>query len=294
MSTIYTGTQAIAAGGVVQAVAFAGTVQIPYQLISITPGWNTSWSVDPTTKVASGFSVSFNVPAPPGNSSFDWSVNAPTPSASSLAQYLDCLRDLLHDPADLYWTAAQKTDYINQGLQKRDRETGQNRTLITFVTTIGTDTYNFTNLGNTNVFDLIGMYLIYGNLRIRMGAESMTGLNEKLRWYSPAFTSAPVGFARYGPQQFVVAPAPAIAYTLELDCAQITPKGFLISLTDTDPLPAPFDAPVCYWAARMAKYNERAMDEAREFEDDFNVEINRLDSNKVGMVPSLSGRGIGR
>jgi hypothetical protein len=99
-----------------------------------------------------------------------------------------------------------------------------------------------------------------------------------------------VAFARYGPAQFVIAPAPAIAYTLEVDCSQIVPKDYLVATTDTDVLPAPFDAPVKYWAAREAKYNERAYDEAREFEDRFNDEVNRLDANKVGTIPSLSGR----
>jgi hypothetical protein len=194
-------------------------------------------------------------------------VLAPIAGAVSLAQYLDCVRDLLHDPADLYWSVAQKTDYINQGLQKRDRETGQNRVLIPFVTTVGVDTYSFTNLGNVNVFDLIGVNLLYNNLRYVMGCTSLSELNARVRLYTPSFQWAPVAYARYGPQQFIVAPAPAIAYTLEVDCSQITPRGFLVALTDTDPLPAPFDAPVCYWAARMAKYNERAYDEAREFEE---------------------------
>ena len=290
MSTPFGATQTIAGGVASQGVSFTGTVQTPYTVTQLIPSWNTTVFVDPASKLSSGFTAQFGTPAPPAGGSLDWGILAPTAAAVSLAQYLDCLRDLLHDPDDVYTTAAQKTSYINQGLQKRDRETGQNRVLISFTTTIGTDTYTFTNLGNTNVFDLIGMYLIYGNLRVPMGSGSLTELNERLRWYKPAFQMAPVGFARYGPAQFIVAPAPASAYVLELDCSQIVPKDFLVSLTDTDPLPAPFDAPVCYWAARMAKYNERAYDEAREFEQNFNDEVNRRDANKVGttgIVPSL-------
>jgi hypothetical protein len=293
MITPIGGTQAIAAGIASQAVAFSGSVVTPYQVVSITPGWASTPFVVPATKLSTGFTASFTVPAPVGGSTFDWEVLAPVAAAVSLAQYLDCLRDLLHDPDDVYWTAAQKTDYINQGLQKRDRETGQNRTLISFVTTVGTDTYTFTQLGNVNVFDLIGVNLLYQNLRYVMGCTSFTELNASVRMYQPVFQWAPVAYARYGPQQFIIAPAPAIAYTLEVDCAQITPRGYLVNLTDTDPLPAPFDAPVCYWAARMAKYNERAYDEAADFKANFDEEVNRLDANKVGMVPSLSGRAWG-
>jgi hypothetical protein len=290
MSTFYAGTQAVAEGDVQVGVNFTGSLPLPFQITSLVPGWATTPFVDPSSKFAGGFIAQFTNPAPPGGSSFDWEVSAPTAAASSLSQYIECLRDLLHDPDDVYWSAAQKTNYINQGLQKRDRETGQNRVQISFTTTVGTDTYNFTQLGNDNVFDLIGVNLLYQNQRYVMGSCSFSELNATLRMYNPAFQWAPVAFARYGPAQFVIAPAPAIAYTLEVDCAQITPQGYLVSLTDTDPLPAPFDAPVCYWAARMAKYNERAYDEAREFEENFNDEVNRLDANKVGTVPSLTGR----
>jgi hypothetical protein len=295
MPTPIGGTQAIAAGIALQGVAFAGTVVTPYQVLSITPGWATTPFVDPASKIASGFTAQFTVPAPAGGSSFDWQVLAPTPAATSLATYLDDLRDLLNDFSDLYWrqgSPSPKVRYINRALQKRDRDTGQNRVLISFVTTIGVDTYNFTQLGNTNVFDLIGVNLLYQNLRYVMGCVSFSELNARLRLYQPVFQSAPVAYARYGPQQFVVAPAPSVAYTLELDCSQVTPPDYLVALTDTDPLPEPFGAPVKYWAAYLAKINERAYDEAQWFKDQYEMEIAKLDSNKVGMVPSLYG-GIG-
>jgi hypothetical protein len=291
VSTPVGGTQTIAAGIASQPVVFAGTVATPYQVVKITPGWAATPFVDPVSKLAAGFTAQFTVPAPPGGSSFDWEVLAPTVSAVSLATYLDDLRDLLRDPDDIYWTQAQKTRYINRALQKRDRDTGQNRTLISFVTTIGTDTYTFTDLGNTNVFDLIAVNLIYGNLRVVLGCVSFTMLNVAVRQFQPVFQFAPVAYARYGPQQFTVAPAPALAYTLELDCSQVVPSDFLVALTDTDILPVPFDSPVKFWAAYLAKINERGYDEAQWFEDQYNREISRLDSNKVGMVPSFYGNG---
>ena len=291
MAQLIGGTQTIGPGLAVQGVAFAGVVLTPYQVVSVTPGWASTPFVDPASKLAGGFTAQFTIPAPPAGSSFDWEVLAPTPAATSLATYLDDLRDRLHDPNDVYWSAAQKTRYLNKALQKRDRDTGQNRVLIPFLTTIGVDTYTFTTLGNTNVFDLIGVNLLYGNRRYVLGSCSFTELNVRIRNYQPVFQSAPVAFTRYAPNQFVVAPAPAIAYTLEVDCAQITPSNFLVSLTDTDPLPEPFGAPIVPWAARLAKHNERAYDEAEEFKLEYDMEINRLDSNKVGMVPGLYGSG---
>ena len=149
------------------------------------------------------------------------------------------------------------------------------------------DTYTFTQMGNTNVFDLIGINLLFQNLRLVLGCVSFSELNVKLRTYNPPLAWAPVGYARYGPNQFVIAPAPAIAYQLELDCSQITPAGWLVNPGDSDLLPAPFDGPVAYYAAHLAKINERRYDEAQEFKDMYREKIAELDSNKVGMVPSL-------
>src|SRR5262245_35963911 len=132
--------------------------------------------------------------------------------AGTLASYLDDLRDLLHDESDRIWPVARKTRYVNKGLQKRDRDTGQNRVLIPFTTTVGVDVYSFTDLGNTNVFDIIGINLLFQNLRIVIGSYSFSELNVRLRQYNPPLQWAPVGFARYGPNQFVIAPAPAIPY----------------------------------------------------------------------------------
>lgn len=284
-------TVAVAGGAISTPVTFTGVVNTAYTVLGVTPSWATMCYVDPASKLSTGFTVHFSTPAPPTGGSFDWVINEfAAAGAASLAQFLDDLRDLLHDPNDVYWSATQKTKYINQGLVKRDRETGQNRVLISFVTTIGVDTYTFTDLGNENVFDMVGLNLLYQNWRYVMGATSFSELNASIRSYSPPFQWAPVAWARYGPAQFVVAPAPAIAYTLEVDCSQVSPRDSLVNLTDRDPLPAPFDAPVKYWAARMAKYNERAYDEAREFEEMFKAEVSALDANKVGMVPSLSGR----
>lgn len=289
MATAIGGTETVIGGAVSATVTFAGAAPA-YTVSGITPSWPTICYVDPASKSGAGFVVQFTTPAPPAGGTFDWEIIAQTASASSLEQYLDDLKDLLHDDDNIYWDQTRMTRYINRGLQKRDRDTGQNRVLIPFTTTIGQDIYTFTDLGNEDVFDMIGLNLQYNGLRYVMGCVSFTELNMSLRTYVTPFQWAPCVWARYGPQQFIVAPAPAIAYVLEVDCAQITPKDYLVALTDTDPLPAPYDAPVKYWAARLAKIRERAYDEAAEFEQMYKDEIVSLDANKVGKVPSLSGR----
>jgi len=205
----------------------------------------------------------------------------------TLAGYRTDVLDLVHDPNDVYWSQTQITNYINRALVKRDRDTGQNRTLISFTTTIGVDNYTFTNLGNTNVFDLIGVNVLYGSLRIVLGCVSFTQMNRLLRIYQPLFQSCPCAFTRYGPATVYVAPAPSIAYVLEFDCSQTVAPNVLVNPTDADPLPAPFDEPVKYYAAYLGKVNERMYEEADWFLDKYKDAIQLLDSNKVGMVPSL-------
>ena len=76
MPTPIGGTQAVPGGNAAQGVAFSGVVATPYQVLSITPGWATTPFVDPASKLASGFTAQFTVPAPPAGSSFDWEVPA--------------------------------------------------------------------------------------------------------------------------------------------------------------------------------------------------------------------------
>lgn len=283
------GTQAVPANAV--SVIVLGAFPSTYQL-ALNPGWNTGVWVVPADKLTTQFTVYFSTPAPAGGSFIDWQLSAtslsPTPAgATTLTAFLQELNELLHDPDNNYWTVAQKTFYLNKALQRRDLDTGQNRTLITFVTTIGTDTYTFTQIGNTNVYDLVSINLLFQNLRLVLGCFSFSELNARLRTYNPPLQWAPVGYARYGPNQFVIAPAPAIAYSLELDCSQITPANWLVNPGDADLLPAPYNQPVAYYAASLAKLNERRYDEAQEFVDLYRQKISELDSNKVGMVPSL-------
>ena len=68
--------------------------------------------------------------------------------ALTLTDYLTRLRDVLHDPADRYWTVTQKTSYVNQGIAQRDGDTGNNRKIIDLALTVGQDTYTLADLGD--------------------------------------------------------------------------------------------------------------------------------------------------
>ena len=71
MATVQGATQVVAGGAV--AAVVVGTFVAPYE-VGIMPAWATDKLILAADKLATQFTVSFNVPAPPVGSSFDWGV----------------------------------------------------------------------------------------------------------------------------------------------------------------------------------------------------------------------------
>src|SRR3990167_4203413 len=150
-------TQAVTAAAT--SVTITGTFATPYQ-ISITPDWNTTFVF--SGKTTAQFVITFGTPAPAGGGNVDWIVLSPAgvgggAGTVTLANCRTELRRLLHDPNDDYWSLADKDSAINLGLQRRDLDSGQNRTLVSYTLVAGTDTYTLTTIGNTSVFDVVGI-----------------------------------------------------------------------------------------------------------------------------------------
>jgi hypothetical protein len=291
---------------------------------------------------------------------------------STLQDYLDQLRDLLHDPSDQYWSVPEKIGYVNAALEQRDLDTGQNRHLYPFTLTIGQDIYSFQDLAAQNpdppigptavpfnassiviplspaqtvgyqvrlsaswsttttvsaavagsftvtfgtpapagailnwqlaggrllpnateVFDVIGINLIYSSSRLVMGQFSFTELNTSVRQYSPPLQWAPVRWARYGPSYIIFGPAPSMAYVTEWDCSTIGPA--LVNLTDSDLMPVPYTKAVKYYAAHLAKYNERQYDEADRFLAAYQRNLLGATNSRAGSVPNMYSSGVTR
>ncbi len=292
MSSLASATVAVAAGATTKAVTLA--LSLPYQ-ITVSPAWMTDVDIPIGTKLATGFTVNFAVPAPAGGSSFDYLVRIPSTAGATnavqLSDYLDELRMLLHDPNDLYWSSAVKTAAINRGIAQRDLDTQGNRTLVSFTLTAQQDTYDLvSDLAQQSVIDIIGLNIIWGNMRIVLGALSFTELNLWIRQQSPSWASYPVRFARRGPTKVILAPAPASAYVSEWDVSVFSDP--LVFSTDTDPLPYPYTKPVAYYAAYLCKLNERQMEEAADFKAIYDANALAATNARAGMVPSPYGGGI--
>ncbi len=258
----------------------------------VTPSWATATGIPSGTQTSTQFVVIFSVPAP-ANAVLNSEI-FPGPAApilggqlDSLQTYLDDLRRLLHDPNDRYWSQADKVVYINKGMQRRDLDTGANRQLLPVTLTAGTDLYSFSSTGQAQVLDVIGITLIFGNLRVVMDQFSFTAMNVRVRQYSPGLQYAPLAWCRYGPNQVLFGPIPSLAYVTEWDCSVYASP--LVNLTDVDPLPYPYTVPVPFYAAYWAKKNERQDDEADAFHTDYMQKVQAAVNSRVGMLPSAYG-----
>jgi hypothetical protein len=286
---------ALAGSTPVTAGATSVTVAVSPPITTYTPlvavSWNSTTFVVGTPLPAS-FTIGFGTPAPAGGGTLFWQIqgganpNVPEGQLATLAGYLDDLRRLLHDPTDQYWSAVDKTAYINKAIQRRDLETGANRQLIPFTLSANVDTYSFSNLGQAQVFDVVGINLIYVAQRIVLDRLSFTRLNAWIRQWSGQI-GPPSAFCRYGPNQVIFGPVPSLGYETEWDCSIYAVP--LVNLTDTDPLPYPYTNAVPYYAAFWAKLNERQYDEAEGFKRQYDEQINAAVNSRVAQTPSAYG-----
>lgn len=170
----------------------------------------------------------------------------PNPTSTTLSQYF----------AD-----ADLTVFINDATNQRDLWSGGSRTYVPNVAlTIGQDAYTFTALApNKTVLDCINVILIYGSTRVVLENPTFTDLTTKARALT-FYQNRPWGFARYGANQIYIAPAPGAPYFADFDLSVLS-TTFVVA-ADPDPLPFPYTVPIPFYAAYLAKINQRRFDEA--------------------------------
>src|SRR5438132_12820180 len=204
-----------------------------------------------------------------------------------LSDYRATLRRYLHDASDTLFSLADKDAFINEGLQQRDLDTGGNRSILTFSMVAGTDTYTLTTIGNANVFDVIGMTIIITGNRYPLMNMTLSALNANgLRLFT-ATTDIPYAWTRYGNSQIIVAPIPSQAFSSEADVLLYSAATLLVNPGDADPLPFPYTYPVCFYAAYLAKVNERQYDEAEMFLNRYQQTVVNINAARTGSVPSM-------
>lgn len=217
----------------------------------------------------------------------------------TLSDYLTDLQDLLHDPSDRYWDPAQLTKYVNRARLKRDMDLGGFRNLLHYTLIAATDTYTFATIsaGATPtpftgvILDVVAINLFFVSQRYVLQQMSFTDLNVTWRPYvnnAIAYQDLPRAWARYGDHSIVFGPNPSIAYPIEVDVTAT--QVALAASTDADGLQEPFCRPVVFYAAYLAKLNERQRDEADQFLEDYTREMLSVQGSRMGTLPAPYAR----
>lgn len=199
---------------------------------------------------------------------------------STLTDYLTVLRRILKDSNDVYWSAADKTAYLNQAMTQRDRDTGINRQLNSFTLTLGERFYALSS-ANSNSYDVLAVGLFNGNLRVQLEQRAYSEMQLRYQTLN-AYQQQPVCFAKFGVTSLIFAPVPDRAYATEWDCLVTSPV--LVNLTDTDPLPYPWTDPVPWLAAHFAKITLQQNEEAAQFLKMYQERLNGVVAGARGQM----------
>lgn len=198
----------------------------------------------------------------------------------TLTDYLNRVRRLLHDANSTYWSDADLTDYINMAMQQRDRDTGQNRLLVTYSLVVGQTTYNVSTV-NSAAFDVLGIVLIYSNVRVVLMQTDYTDLAGRFLTVQN-FNQLPAAFAKYGAGKVVIGPPPNQTYSTEWDC--LITSTALVNGTDADPLPYPWTDPVPFKACEFAKQELGEYDLAQQYRTQYQQRLNEVQAGARGQM----------
>ncbi len=201
----------------------------------------------------------------------------------TLSNYLIQVRRMIHDVSAEYWDDNAITDYINLARSRVALDTGVTRTLQQLTLTVGQTLYEFSSLPQgAQTMEIIGISLIWGNSVIPLGQSSYTG-TYPLRAYT-SMQQRPIAWAKYGQGQFMLFPATNEAYVINLDTI-LAPTPLNQANPNDSQINYPYDELVFYYAARQAKIEMQAWDEAKAFEQLYDARIAGIHGSRQVVNP---------
>ena len=115
--------------------------------------------------------------------------------------------------------------------------------------------------------DIININLYWGNTRIPLRYLPWTQFNAELRFWQN-YVGRPIAYSMYGPNSFYLSPVPDQNYAIEVDTV-VRPVP-LVALTDVETnIPEPWQDPVPFYAAHIAKFKEQSYGEAELFKNQY-------------------------
>lgn len=189
---------------------------------------------------------------------------------TTLSTYITRTRRLLHDANGTYYSDAELTDNINIARNKVALDTACLRSLETVSLLADTETYTVssaTSLG-ARAIDVLNIVVLWGNQRVPLVQMVWTEFQANLRVWAN-FTNMPCAYSKYGGPlgKIYIGPVPNTGYTSYWDVYYV--PSALVDDSSTDPFAFPFDVPVPYYAASVAKYKQQAYGEAALYEQQY-------------------------
>lgn len=122
--------------------------------------------------------------------------------------------------------------------------------------------------------DIININLYWGNTRIPLRYLPWTQFNAELRFWQN-YVGRPTAYSMYGPNSFNIAPVPDQNYAMEIDTV-VRPVD-LVNLTDIETdIPQPWQNPIPYYAAYIAKFKEQSYGEAELFKNQYQAQMQNV------------------
>ena len=137
--------------------------------------------------------------------------------------------------------------------------------------------------------DIININLYWGNTRIPLRYLPWTQFNAELRFWQN-YVGRPIAYSMYGPNSFYLSPVPDQNYAIEVDTV-VRPVP-LVALTDVEiNIPEPWQDPVPFYAAHIAKFKEQSYGEAELFKNQYLSKVqNVLSSTFTRRMPDPYSR----
>lgn len=137
--------------------------------------------------------------------------------------------------------------------------------------------------------DIININLYWGNTRIPLRYLPWTQFNAELRFWQN-YVGRPIAYSMYGPNGFYIAPVPDQNYAMEVDTVVRPIDMVSLDQIETD-IPEPWQNPVPFYAAYIAKYKEQSYGEAELFKNQYTAQMqNVLSSTFTRRMPDPYSR----
>ena len=188
-----------------------------------------------------------------------------------LNAYITQVQQLLHDPLAQNWTTAQLTNYINLARNRVAQDTKCLRQVMTgYSLTALQEQYQIANLPVAYapyIIDVMGID-VYWTTTVRQSLYYFpwTQFNVRYRGWTQ-IQNTPEAFTRMGALSVYFGPMPDQAYVTDWILA-INPNPLVTDATP-EQIPVPFQDPIQFFAAYMAKFQEQAMGEAQIFFNEY-------------------------